>query len=171
VKRFLCISLLLLCLTAMVGCERGNTFSDSPASFFYLRREFSYGKEDAVITQEERDVSGHREDMDYLLLLYIQGPADQNLISPFPITTQIDSLVMDGSSLYVTLRSNGLHFQSDLHKTLAYICLAKTCMALNTTLDTIYIQTDEDVSNQVPPVSITKDSMELWDTTNAATAA
>ncbi len=54
----------------------------NPVTFYYPRREYQYGAEDGVISSEQREASGHADDLHYLLSLYLIGPSSDELVSP-----------------------------------------------------------------------------------------
>ena len=58
-KRFFCL-LLCLCLF-LPGCS--GELMKNPVTFYYPRREYQYGAEDGVISSEQREASGHADDL------------------------------------------------------------------------------------------------------------
>ena len=84
-KRFLCL-LLCLCLF-LPGCS--GELMKNPVTFYYPRREYRYGAEDGVISSEQREASGHTNDLRYLLSLYLIGPSSDELVSPLPWGTRL----------------------------------------------------------------------------------
>ena len=84
-KRFFCL-LLCLCLF-LPGCS--GELMKNPVTFYYPRREYQYGAEDGVISSEQREASGHANDLRYLLSLYLIGPSSDELVSPLPWGTRL----------------------------------------------------------------------------------
>ena len=84
-KRFFCL-LLCLCLF-LPGCS--GELMKNPVTFYYPRREYQYGAEDGVISGEQREASGHADDLHYLLSLYLIGPSSDELVSPLPWGTRL----------------------------------------------------------------------------------
>lgn len=84
-KRFFCL-FLCLCLF-LPGCS--GELMKNPVTFYYPRREYQYGAEDGVISGEQREASGHADDLHYLLSLYLIGPSSDELVSPLPWGTRL----------------------------------------------------------------------------------
>ncbi|MFR2867944.1 MAG: hypothetical protein ACLTCK_08360, partial [Oscillospiraceae bacterium] len=84
-KRFFCL-FLCLCLF-LPGCS--GELMKNPVTFYYPRREYQYGAEDGVISSEQREASGHADDLHYLLSLYLIGPSSDELVSPLPWGTRL----------------------------------------------------------------------------------
>ena len=127
-KKIICFLLaLLFCFS---GCAFGREDSQS-VRFYYLRDpdNFIYGSADGVVTWEDRDASGHGYDIRYLLTLYLQGPVEENLESPFPAGCRLQELSRNGEELTLLLNAN-LSTLKDMDLTLACVCLAKTCFSL-----------------------------------------
>lgn len=116
------LPLLLLCLL-LWGC--GSSGKES-IEFYYLRTSYVYGSEDGVIAAETREHSGSLE---YLLSLYLRGPLDDGLKSPFPAGCEILEIRQERRSLRLTL-DQSLGQLKDLDRTLACACLARTCFGL-----------------------------------------
>ena len=101
-KRFFCL-LLCLCLF-LPGCS--GELMKNPVTFYYPRREYRYGAEDGVISSEQREASGHANDLRYLLSLYLIGPSSDELVSPLPWGTRLlgHRPVRDGHGIHPCLR-------------------------------------------------------------------
>lgn len=122
-KRIICIFLAALMLA---GCS--FSFGDR-TEFYYCRREFDYYGDSPVIASEKRDVTGHADDLRYLLSLYLMGPVDTELVCPFPAGTRLTDVQQDDGTLTVILTDTSKSL-SDPGFSLAAVCLGKTCMAL-----------------------------------------
>ena len=140
-KRF--VSVLIIFALLLSGCAIGQERFKDPVTYFYLRNHSDPDNRDAffldgAIGSELREGSGHRNDLNYLLSIYLQGPLDERLLSPFPKGCRIVDIQKDGSKLTVVL-SPGITELSEMDVTLACACLAQTCMALSNA-DTVHIQ-------------------------------
>jgi len=131
-KRTLCLMLILLLIAGTCGCH----YSDSrdvlePVEFFYPRKStgFVYGSADGVITSEIREASGHVGDLNYLLAMYLQGPQDAGLRSPFPAGCALEKVHTEDSTLYVRLSAEFAVLEN-AELTLACASLAKTCFSM-----------------------------------------
>jgi hypothetical protein len=118
-------ALLLLCLFLFSAC--GNPLKE-PVTFFYLNNNY---KEDMspAIGSEQREASGHRDDLMYLMALYLMGPADEDLHSPLPQGTAVLSVQLQHEVLTVIL-SDIPEPMSDARFTMACSCLALTALEL-----------------------------------------
>lgn len=122
-KRVIC---LILAAMMLAGCS--FSFGDS-TEFYYRRKAFDYYGVSPVIASERRDVTGHADDLNYLLNLYLMGPVDGDLESPFPAGTRLYEIQTEGSRMTVILSDTGKAL-SDPGFSLACVCLGRTCMHL-----------------------------------------
>lgn len=137
------IALLLLLSLLLSGCVLGRERFQEPVTFYYPRAHKTAEQLDNFFTEgaigeETREAVGHRQDLTYLLTMYLTGPLKEGLTSPYPVTTQLNQVQQDGNNLTVILTVKS-HRTTSLDLTLGSACLAKTCMAL-TQLDTVQIQ-------------------------------
>lgn len=130
-------ALLLLCALFLSGCA--DTLKE-PVTFYYLNSSYEEDMS-APIGSEQRESSGHREDLTYLLALYLMGPAAEELQTPLPAGTRLLSAERSGSRITVTL-SDCADTLSDARFTLACGCLALTCLEI-TEAKTITINSGE----------------------------
>lgn len=157
-KRTVCVIILL----ALLLCSCGR--SSDAVDFYYLRTcnhqddYHAYFSEGAIIA-EERDVSGHRNDLNYLLTMYLRGPMDPQLKSPFPAGCSLIDVYMEGRELTVYL-SSGASLLDDLDLNIACACLAKTCMQIAGT-DTVHIQSRSTGNLILFSTTITSDDLLL----------
>lgn len=126
-KRFIAILLTFCLLLSLTGCSFLSGEIQNPVKFYYQRAEYLYGEEDAVIAAEERDGTGHIRDMAYLLRLYLMGPHDEELVSPFPRGLLITDIRQGNGAVILTL-TDSLSALPEHRQTLACACLALTCM-------------------------------------------
>lgn len=123
-NRIICMILSLTFL--LTGCHSGES---NDIAFYYCRNpeQYQYFKEDGVIQAEHRELLGHRNDLQYMIGLYLAGPMDENLISPFTKSTRLLSVQKEDEMIVIKLtdHSNSL---SDSEFTLACASLTMTCM-------------------------------------------
>lgn len=118
-KRFLAFTLIsLLCITVL-GCS--NSISEK-TNFYYCTAEYQYGSHASVIVSEARDISGHEGELPYLISLYLAGPSDKNLESPFPSNIKLLSVRTEDSHVIIELSYLGQQL-SDAEYILACACL------------------------------------------------
>ncbi len=160
-KKWIAPVLVVLILVALAGC--GSSLKE-PVSFYYLRtaETIQYGAEDGMIASEEREASGHIEDLQYLLSLYLAGPLDLGLESPFPAGIKMDHLVIHRDSLVIVL-SEDFSGLSGMDLTAACACLTATCFSL-TDADEITIISPECGENDGVNLTFDRQSFALVDT-------
>ena len=125
-KRFICLILPLLLLC---GCVSESDQVQDPITFYYLRSEVSYDDPDGVLAPETASATGHVGDLHYLLTLYLAGPFDDQLSSPFPKDVQLAGISSDDTVLAVELQGS-FKAMEDLAVTKACACLAMTCFSM-----------------------------------------
>lgn len=138
-KRF-CIFLLIFCFV-ISGCSLSRERIKEPVTFYYLNAEYQFFSQDGVIVSEEREASGHRDDLSYLMALYLMGPSQEGLISPIPRGTRIYFTEQTADNVTLKL-SDTAQTMSDIDFSLACACLSLTCLGL-TDSDTITIISGE----------------------------
>ncbi len=131
-KRMLYLILTLTVILSLFGChyrEGGEILE--PVEFFYPRKSttFVYGSSDGVIAPEVREASGHRNDLPYLITMYLRGPQNDNLRSPFPAGCTLEEIRSDHDTLYIRFSSEFSTLENT-EMTLACASLAKTCLAI-----------------------------------------
>lgn len=170
-KRALSLTLVLIVILNLCGCFFSRNGIKEPVTFYYARAssEFVYGAEDGVIASETREASGHKNDLRYLLRLYLQGPSDQNLQSPFPAGTGLLLAEAQDGTLTVTL-SSAFTKLKDLDLSIACACLAQTCFGLTDTEEVVILAEAAEGSDTIH-VTISKDSFLLEDNILPSTEA
>ena len=131
VKKFLIIFGCVMAVVLAIALSVPQQEQDNTMTFYYARSQFAYGVPDGVIGSEQRDVGGHERDVDYLLALYLEGPLDTSLTSPFPrkTVTRILSVTQQTGLLNIQL-SDLSNAMTDSQFSLACACLTKTSLAL-----------------------------------------
>lgn len=121
------VSFLLLLSLILSGCGLGERIKE-PVTFYYIRSTY---QEDmvSVIQSEEREASGHRSDLSYLLKLYLMGPSEDELRSPLPRGAKISAIEDSGSEIHIQL-TDLTKALSDAEYALACACLSLTCFDL-----------------------------------------
>lgn len=131
-KQLLCLTLALLMFTGFFGChysESGDILE--PVEFFYPRNpdHYVYGTNDGVFAAEIREASGHAGDLNYLLTMYLYGPQDTTLRSPFPAGCKPEIIRQEDDILYLVISSQFAELDS-LSLTVACASLTKTCLSM-----------------------------------------
>lgn len=125
-KRILCFLLCLALMLPLWGCSKGI---QDEAVFYYRRTEFQYGAETGVIVPEQRDITGHVGDLPFLISLYLMGPLEEGLKSPFPPNTRLLSVNPVVGAVRIELSRIDSSF-TDSQFSLACACLTLTCLEL-----------------------------------------
>ena len=160
-KRSLCVLLCVLFLIGLCGCSTPLSGSGEPVSFYYRRADFQYHGTDNVIVPEQREISGHGGDLHYMISLYLVGPLDDSLVSPFPKGTRLLDTQQNGLALLLTLPASAASL-SDSAFSLACTCLGLTCMSF-TNAETVTVSSGERV------MTITTDNLLLSDDSTGLT--
>lgn len=151
-KKFRTFLILLLVLTLTACAFPVNSLSE-PVDFYYPRKEkeYIYGSDSSVLATETREAAGHSNDLVYLLALYLQGPTDEMLRTPFPAGTFLISARKEDAAIQVELSSAFVSL-AGADQTLACAALAQTCFGC-TDAQTVTICATDDKTT----VSITMD--------------
>lgn len=158
-KRLLCLTLIVTFLLA--GCSVTGERIKDPVTFYYPKKNFSYGTTGSVIGSEEREASGHQEDMSYLLALYLLGPSDEGLVPTMPGSCWVLSMDQAPNSLTIEFTDTTLSL-TDAEYSLACACLSMTCIGI-TNVERVTIKSGS------RSVTMTKDNLTLFDSTTTAT--
>ena len=126
-KRCLTGILTLLLIWSLTACALSSAVE--PVEFFYPCKSAPDSIPDTVIGSEMREATGHTGDLNYLLSLYLQGPHDPELLTPFPAGCRLLSVTWNGDTLVVTLDST-ITALGQMQRTVASACIAKTCFGL-----------------------------------------
>jgi len=128
-RQFLAFIMVFICLISLVGCKSSEDTEDNSVIFYYRRAEYTYNSDENVVMAEKRELNNDRYELSYLLSLYMLGPTDERLISPFPSQTTLQEIVYEENAIAVTL-SDFDSAISDSHFTIAAACLAMTIFEL-----------------------------------------
>jgi hypothetical protein len=164
-KKNICFLLILsLCLS---GCTLGMDRWKEPVTFYYLRDHsnadnYSVFFGEGTIGSETREGSGHRNDLRYLITIYLQGPMDPQLRTLFPAGCQVTKIHLEDRQLTVSLNAV-LSQLNDMEMTIASACLSKTCMGL-ADVDTVHIEAHALDGKILFTRSFTADNLLLEDT-------
>ena len=154
-RRGISLLLAMLCLFCLYGCDQ-----EDGVLFFYPRTEIQYGSADAVIASEARDIDNTGKDMTFLLKLYLEGPISQELRSPFPRGTTLESLSYAGGQLFVVLNEPFAALEN-MDYLIACACIASTCFELTEA-------TSVTVKTQQTSLTLTRDTLMLEDIATAS---
>lgn len=151
-----CILFLLIFCFLFSGCGVYGDRIKEPVTFYYVRSDYQQDLS-VVFESEEREASGHRNDLSYLMALYLMGPANESLRSPVPAGTRI--YVETNNQYHVKLTLSESTFgMTDTEFSLICACLSMTCLDITQT-ETVTITCGS------RSASITRDNLALTDST------
>ncbi len=124
------IAILMLTLSVFLsGCGFLSQRMIEPVSFYYLDEEYTFGQDSSVIVSEQREASGHRDDLSYMMALYLMGPTEEGHRSPIPRGTRIYIGEQSENDVKLMLSESALALSPE-EFTLACACLTLTCLEL-----------------------------------------
>ena len=156
-KRMICFLLVGILMITLCACSQET--KDSQILFYYPRAEYKHGTPDGVITPEIHEISGHNDDLRYLLALYLQGPSDPELRLPFPGGTTLVDMVQDEQQVTITLSSTAALLEG-IDLTIACACLAQTSFAV-CDVPQVRIQSQASTSGRLIDITFTRDNILL----------
>ncbi len=121
--------LILIVCFLLSGCSFFGERLKEPVTFYYLNAEYQFFSEEGVIVPELREAYGHRDNLSYLMALYLVGPSQDELISPLPRGTRIYFAEQTEENITLKL-SDTANTMSDIDFSLACACLSLTCFDL-----------------------------------------
>lgn len=145
----------MLLLLSMLLCGCADRLKE-PVTFYYIREAYETDMSD-LIGSELREASGHRDDLSYLMALYLMGPADEELRSPLPAGTRIHFAELQNNTVILQL-SDLPESMTDVQFTLACGCLTLTCLEI-TDAESVTIMSGD------RSVTLDKDTLLLQDLT------
>lgn len=117
----------LICLLLLCGCEKTQELQ-TPVTFYYPSNEVSYDIGCSFIEQEIRE-GAQMGSAENIMHVYLAGPENDQLCSPFPAGLQLLGMRKDGQTVYLTFNQT-LASLSNLDLTLACSCITLTCLDL-----------------------------------------
>ena len=125
-KQILWAMIFVLFLMSLSACHAADP---DGVTFYYCRdpQQYQYFQDNGVICAESRDIMGHRYDLQYMAGLYLAGPMEEGLISPFNKNTRLLSIRKNDTSILVEL-SEHANTLTDSEFSLSCACFAMTCM-------------------------------------------
>ncbi len=117
------LAALVLLLSGCRSAKREGTL------FYYCRdpQQYHYFEKDGVIHGESRDLLNHRNDLRYMVSLYLAGPMEEGVVLPFAKATRLLTAEMKKDTIYIELSGHN-KILTDSEFSLACACLTLTCM-------------------------------------------
>ena len=161
-KHLICCVLIISTLLCCAGCTANDA---DTINFYYIRDTYIYGQEDGVMVAEARDTSNFGSD-NAIMSVYLAGPQDATLHSPFPAGTVLLEFSIEKEILHITLSSHVVTL-SKAEQVLACACFARTAMEL-TGVNAVRFETDSSHFAKMDPIVIDRDSVLLYDDYHSA---
>lgn len=124
-------TLLLTAVLLLSGCSQKPSANEAPSvekgrySFYYLQKDYVHSADRSVYNIEKRTMEG---DLNTVLREYFLGPKDEDSVSPFPEGTQLQSSILEDSSLKIDL-GNDFSALTGIELSIACCALAETCFS------------------------------------------
>ena len=166
-KRLFSLLLCLMLLLSFFGCDNDKMELQDQVVFYYLRADIqsdtTFGDADSVIVPEIQESISRNNNIAYFLKLYLTGPSDSRLRSPFPADMKLISVRFENNVFIVTFTET-LAGLTDMELTKACACIAMTCFGL-TDSQTISIQTESETIENRISINISREDLALEDLT------
>lgn len=164
-KRFFSGILICLLLLSFWGCGNSKVEIQDAVVFYYLRADIqsdrTYGDSDSVIVPEIQASLTRNNSISYYIALYLNGPSDSRLHSPFPKNLMLQSVYREKNELFVVFDDTFASL-SGMDLTKACACLALTCFNLSDA-QTITIQTQSSTLETAVSFTVSRDDLVLED--------
>lgn len=154
-KHISCVLLSIALLLSLAGCRSRE---ENMVSFYYCRslEDYQYFEEDGVIRAESRELTSHRNDLRYMLGLYLAGPLEAGLESPFSPKAKLLDVQKADNTIQIEL-SDQKNSLTDSEFSLACACLTLTCMSFSPCNEVTVISGER-------TITMNADSIMLFDT-------
>ena len=157
-KSLISVVLSIALLFSLSGCnDQKSADIQVPVNFYYCTDPIVYNSKHGVLTPELRDANGYTDDLMHLIELYLRGPVDDQLKSPFPAGIKITQFTQNENSLHFVFNEKFSEL-SGLEQTLARACFAKTILEY-TQVEIIQISFESTVTGSRQTVTIKSDSI------------
>ena len=123
------LSLLLILSILLPGCKPEESIQ-TPVTFFYKNEDTFQGTQNSIILGETREAGDRKDDIAYLLGIYLQGPVSETLLQVFPQGVRLISYQKQNGIGQVTLSDEIAQLQG-ISLSIACGCLVKTIMSLD----------------------------------------
>ena len=121
-KQLFCILVILLLF--LCGCQKEDT-----VVFYYCPTDPLETAQSSLLASEVRTVTGYTDNLFFLISLYLSGPLEPELVSPFPVGTKLHYTTTECPHITVKLQELP-QTMSDSEFSLSCACLSMTVMEL-----------------------------------------
>ena len=153
------VAIFLSILLLLSGCSHSTAY-EKPVTLYYCSAVFQYESGDSAIVAEIRESAGCST-LEEIMQLYLAGPDNVELVSPFPNGLRLISHHQEGETLYL-LFSEELSQLSNLSLSMACGCITMTCLTL-TDATQVTIEANESLLDGHKSITMEQDSLILSD--------
>ena len=153
------VAIFLSILLLLSGCSHSTAY-EKPVTFYYCSAVYQYESGDSAIVAEIRESVGCST-LEEIMQLYLAGPDNEELVSPFPNSLRLISHHQEGETLYL-LFSEELAQLSNLSLSMACGCITMTCLTL-TDATQVTIEANESLLDGHKSITMGRDSLILSD--------
>ena len=153
------VAIFLSVLLLLSGCSHSTAY-EKPVTFYYCSAVYQYESGDSAIVAEIRESAGCST-LEEIMQLYLAGPDNVELVSPFPNGLRLISHHQEGETLYL-LFSEELSQLSNLSLSMACGCITMTCLTL-TDATQVTIEANESLLDGHKSITMGRDSLILSD--------
>ena len=157
--RFVRLTAALLVLVLLCGCT--GLFQKNPVQFYYLRDEITFTNSTSVIASEAATEFDDAMTLTEVLELYLTGPNDDALRSPFPEGVELVSVKQDGDTIFLKFNDH-LSSLTGMDLTLACACVTMTCLELTDAVN-VSIRAEGTTLDGAAQIKMNADSLILLD--------
>lgn len=161
-KKIFCLLFSAWMLLCLCGCHFGSSGDYlEPVVFIYPRQSeyFLHGDENGIFGSEIREASGHTGDLNYLLSIYMRGPQDAQLRSPFPAGCRIQDIQYKDETLHLVFNGEFAKLEN-MELSIACSSLLQTCYEI---CDAKYVHIESVSDSKTISITLDADSYLLTD--------
>ena len=155
------IWILFAVIMLLSACAKPPLYQNT-VDFYYCVSELQYSAQSSSIASESRECQ-HLNTNEDIIRLYLLGPQNSSLRSPFPNDIQLLSMHQNESTIYLLLSTEFSNL-NNLELTLSSSCLALTVLQL-TGAEKVCISAQGALLNGQQAITMTRESLLLSDTT------
>ena len=164
-KKFIVFLLTACLLMYVTGCSGNSEDVRKPVNFYYLRTAVEYSNPESLIIPTITESEGYEKDYAHLINMYLAGPSESKLKSPFPEGTQLQELICENNRIQIILSEQMAELEG-VSMMVAFACLTKT-LAEMTGIQTVQIRIADHQINGEESITLSPNNFSYWDTVTA----
>lgn len=160
-KRITVFFLVILLLLTVSACDSSSSSNANTVKFYYCSQNMEYHSKSGSMVIEKFNAGSRLSDLTYLLTQYLDGPQEDNYISPFPEGTAISQVSLQDNVVHATL-TNELASLTGADLTLACACLTLTILDI-TKAESVVISAESAMLNNADYITMDASCILLLD--------